>query len=532
MKSNSHFYASNIGNATWKTRSIKRCVSDLLLAGLTFSMSLSAQVQVIELRSPTDQAGAYFGSSMLGLADLTGDGIGELAVGAFAYGDGAVFVLNGRDFTLIRTITSPEPLAAGDSGHFGWSLDTTPDTSGDGIPELIVGAIYADRPDLRNSGFGQAYVIDPITGQELQTFSAPRPERATQFGWNVASLSSTTAGEVTRIAVGAPAGSVGRVHLYNSASGELSLSFRAPTPRSGDWFGTSLAAIHDIDGDGRVDLAVGAGSYDGESGSAGGAYLVSGETGHLIHQLIPPDLPAITRHRWAVAAVPDINGDGKTDVLVGVPLASPAGAVRLAGRAYLFNGANGEWLRTIVSPEPQLRGFFGWAVAGLPDITGDGVAELLIAGAGRPAIGSLGERRMHLISGATGQRIQSFQSPADGEAFGASIAGVLDRTGKLRAVASGSGVAALPPAPNRAGRGYAFPLSLSFVSASKSDAGVLLSLSATDERDYELQSTLDLKTWTIIATVKGAAEPVTFLDRESNESERRFYRAKVTKTPP
>ena len=160
----------------------------------------------------------------------------------------------------------------------------------------------------------------------------------------------------------------------------------------------------------------------------------------------------------------------------------------------------------VVSPEPQERGFFGWAVAGLPDITGDGVGELLISGAGRPAISSLGERRMHLINGATGQRIQSYQSPVNGEAFGAPIAGVLDRMGHLRTIASGSGVAGLPPAPYRAGRAYAFPLSLSFLSAAMSAEGLRLSLIASD-----------LNTWTTLTTLKAAAQPVTYVDKQPAE---------------
>lgn len=257
---------------------------------------------------------------------------------------------------------------------------------------------------------------DPTTGANLLTLSAPRPQRNTLFGNKVAALTTKTAGQVTRIAVSAPSGSglAGTVHLYDATSGELISSFNAPAPVSGDWFGSSLAAIGDVDVDGRVDLAVGSGNNNGESGSPGAAYLVSGETGQLLHPLIPPDLPAITPNRWSVAAVPDVDCDGKPDVLVGVPLASPPGAVSLAGRVYLFSGADGKWLRTVVSPEPQIRGFFGWQVAGLPDITGDGVGELLIGGAGRPAIGSLGERRMHLINGATGQWIQSYQSPVSG----------------------------------------------------------------------------------------------------------------------
>ena len=509
--------------------------SELLLVISTVLAPAAAPSATIELRAPTDQASAYFGSSMLGLADLTGDGMGELAVGAFGYngagalgyiGDGAVFILNGRDFSLVRQIHSPNPNGGEDSGSFGWSLAETSDASGDGVPELIVGAIYADRPNLLDAGFGQAYVIDPTTGASLQTLSAPRPRRNTRFGWNVASLPTKTAGQVTRIAVGAPSAPVGQVHLYDAVTGELISTFGAPAPKSGDWFGASLAAIGDVDGDGRVDLAVGAGGEDnGLNSSPGAAYLVSGETGKLLYPLIPPDLPAITRHRWSVAGVPDVNGDGKTDVLVGVPLASPLGELAMAGRAYLFSGGDGRWLRTVVSPEPQARGFFGWAVAGLPDITGDGVAELLISAAARPSVGSLGERRMHLMNGATGQRIETFKSLSNGESFGFSITGMLDRAGKLRTIASGAAVEPPPPAPSRAGRAYAFPLSLSFVSVAMSGEGIRVSVTATDDKSYNLQASSDLAAWTTLTTLNAAVQPVTFVDKAASATGQRFYRA-------
>ncbi len=374
------------------------------------------------------------------------------------------------------------------------------------------------------------------TGASFRTLSAPRTRRNTRFGWNVASLRSETAGQVTRIAVGAPAnpsGSLGQVHLYDAVTSKLILSFGAPAPKSGDWFGASLAAIGDMDGDGRMDLAVGAGGEDnGLNSSPGSAYIVSGETGKLLHPLIPPDLPAITRHRWSVAAVPDVNGDGKADVLVGVPLASPLGDVVMAGRAYLFRGGDGRWLRTIKPPDPAVRGFFGWAVAGLPDITGDGVVELLISAAARPSVGSLGERRVHLINGATGQRIQTFKSLGSGEAFGFSITGILDRAGKLRAIASGAAIEPVPPAPNRAGRAYAFPLSLSFLSMSVSDEGPRISLIATDDKGYEVEASPDLQTWMSVTTLKDGTPTGTFLDNQTKGANQRFYRARKVSSSP
>lgn len=488
-----------------------------------FALGASSTNSIV-LRSPEEREFAYYGSSLLGLSDLTGDGIGELAVGAFGHGDGAVFILDGTDFSLVREINSPNPNAEPDSGSFGGSLADAPDSTGDGIPELVVGAIYADRPDLQNAGFGQAYMIDPTSGAEIITLHAPRPHRNTQFGWEVAALPSSIAGQPTHIAVSAPAGSIGRVYYFDANTGDMLASITAPTARTGDWFGSSLAAIADIDGDDRMDLAVGAGNQNGPQAGAGAAYLISGETGKLLYQLFPPDLGS-TRHRWVVSRLPDSNGDGKPDVLVGIALASLAGAPASAGSAYAFNGVDGKWLRTYTSPAPEKLGYFGWDAAGLPDITGDGCGEVLISATGRPAIGSLGEQRMHLLNGATGEGIQSFESPHPGQGFAACVTGILDKKGRLRTVVAGSGVAAPEPAPTRAGRAYAFPLSLSFLSLKKTGSELLLSLSSLGEDVHDLEVSSDLLTWTPLSTLKHDSQSSTLVDIADGQAAR-FYRSR------
>src|SRR5690606_12300469 len=76
-----------------------------------------------------------------------------------------------------------------------------------------------------------------------------------------------------------------------------------------------------------------------------------------------------------IAGVPDTDGDGRGELLVGM------GSNLLIGipeRAFLYSGATGALRLSVASPNPQFRGGFAQALDGLDDITGDGRGDLLV----------------------------------------------------------------------------------------------------------------------------------------------------------
>src|SRR5690606_30338866 len=136
----------------------------------------------------------------------------------------------------------------------------------------------------------------------------------------------------------------------------------SPNPQDDGQFGYAVAGVPDADGDGRGDLLVGAYQEEGAGQSyAGRAYVFSGATGVLLHALVSPN-PAFGRlFGSSVAGVPDVDGDGRGDLLVGEPGALGAG---LVGRAYVFSGATGALLHELASLDPEAGGLFGIWVAG------------------------------------------------------------------------------------------------------------------------------------------------------------------------
>lgn len=189
----------------------------------------------------------------------------------------------------------------------------------------------------------------------------------------------------------------------------LSLVFGSPAPlfewtasRSGDRFGSSLACVGDVNGDGVVDWAAGAPRAQVAGQAVGRVQVMSGADGSVLHQWLGG--PGASGLGADVAGVGDLDGDGHGDILVGAPQAAAG-----KGEARLYSGATGMLLRTWVGAVAGDQ--FGRALCGLGDVDGDGVGDL---GVGAPASHSAGTHagEVSVYSGRLGTLLFQVQGAA------------------------------------------------------------------------------------------------------------------------
>jgi len=78
----------------------------------------------------------------------------------------------------------------------------------------------------------------------------------------------------------------------------------------------------------------------------------------------------------SVAAIDDVTGDGRADIMVGVPDQDVGGRIN-AGQTLIYNGASGALFETLNSETPQAFAGFGFALAAA-DFDGDGTPTPIV----------------------------------------------------------------------------------------------------------------------------------------------------------
>jgi len=314
-----------------------------------------------------------FGQSVVGVGDLDNDGTPDVAVGAPSHDvagsySGQVRVLSGVDGSDILVI---DGLAAGE--RLGQSLAAPGDVDQDGTDDLLIGAHYATST-TGDAIAGVARVFSGATGAVIWAFEGDAP--GDQLGHAVAAAGDVDQDGVPDLAMGAyrhniAAGSyAGRIRVHSGVDGSLVFAIDGSTP--GDWFGWALAGTPDVDGDGRDDIVVGS-PYDGTAATnAGSVQVLSGLDGSLIWRR--DGTASGDNLGYSVASLGDFDGDGVSDIGAG----APEGGTSLGASGYvmIMSSAGGTLLATL--PGDVAGDRFGASVAGAGDIDMDGTADIVM----------------------------------------------------------------------------------------------------------------------------------------------------------
>ncbi len=384
--------------------------------------------QPIELASPNEETTGYFGRSISGIPDVDGDGRGDVVVGAFQEDPGAspsnagrTYIFSGSDGTVLSTLASPNEETG---GYFGFSVSGIPDVNGDGRGDVVVGAYYEDPvPSATNAG--RAYIFSGSDGTVLSTLASPNGEVDGFFGYSVSGIPDVDGDGRGDIVVGAyyedpgPVGA-GRAYIFSGSDGTVLSTLVSPNQETQGRFGISVSGIPDVDGDGRGDVVVGAYVEDpgASPGGAGRAYIFSGSNGSVLSTLASPNEEANGFFGISVSGIPDVNGDGRGDVIVGARQEDTLPSATDAGRAYVFSGSDGTLLSTLVSPNPEITGLFGFHVSGVADLDGDGRGDVIVGARQEDTLPSATDAgRVYIFSGSDGALLNTLVSPNQ-ESFG------------------------------------------------------------------------------------------------------------------
>lgn len=357
--------------------------------------------------------GGHSGFAVLGLGDVTGDGVADLAVGAPFHGGGQVQIFDGATGAAVYRWSRPGQQRTA----FGYTLGVI-DLEDDGVDELVVGSpgdsrigIYAiGNPtpvtEWRGSPLsylGASLAVGDVTGDGVPEVVAGAPHHNRRAGAvRVFSLDSTRAihsifgagpldhyGQVVEIsdvsgdgtgdllvteALWAEHYSNGRVHAFEGGTW-LPLATLS-TDQIDLRFGEALTDAGDLDNDGFSDFIVGAppALASLQNHLLGEVTLYSGQTFKKINTFVGEQDFDYFGRTTAIAS--DVLGNGRKVLMVGAPTLMTGEHVN-AGRVYFYRLNDMSLLGRLTGTERD--GWFGSTLAPMGDVDLDGFDEVIIA---------------------------------------------------------------------------------------------------------------------------------------------------------
>ena len=210
--------------------------------------------------------------------------------------------------------------------HLGQTVGRAGDVNGDGYGDLLVGGRY----DFGNAGTGVAYAY------------------------------------------------------YGSSQGlSVQPDWTAPNDQPDQYIFLALSGAGDVNGDGYDDVVVGASHYTDDQLEEGRAYIFFGSSSGLSNTpgWVVDGNQRIMYFGTAVAGVGDVNGDGFDDVLIGAPYKRDRSTGDVIGQALLYLGSPSGPSSTPAWTDEGAGGwnYFGGRLNGAGDVNGDGYDDIMVS---------------------------------------------------------------------------------------------------------------------------------------------------------
>ncbi|MCB9916604.1 MAG: FG-GAP repeat protein [Planctomycetes bacterium] len=321
-----------------------------------------------------------FGHAVSGLGDVNGDGHDDFLVGARLYSvginqRGMVRVISGATFTPLYDV-----VGATMGEQLGYSVSGCGDVNGDGIPDFVAGAPFA------NNNQGLVRVYSGVDGSVIHTFTGAAANG--RLGYSCGQLGDVNNDGRADVLVGSL---FDGVYVISGMAGTQLQHWTSLV--SNDIYGKSVAGIDDMNGDGKRDVLIGA-TQESVLGTPGPGYVHvrSGATGTVLLTLTGANIN--DRFGNAVSSARDWNGDTKPDILVGSFPTSPS----LDEVTEIRSGVDGSVLATFTGD--AAGDGMGYSVAGLGDINGDGKVDV-VCGAPDTQPNGIGSGRARVFSSPT-----------------------------------------------------------------------------------------------------------------------------------
>lgn len=330
----------------------------------------------------------WFGSGLAGVQDYNNDGIRDLAVGAAldddgGGGKGAIWILfldtdgTVKGYSKISDWYGGFSGSMSSNGRFGFAIADIGDLDGDDVHDLAVGAPY-------HGNNGATWILFMNSNGTVKGYSLINTLASSlgQFGWAVTGLGDLDGDNVEDIAIGArrycdgggPPCNVGSVYVvFLNSNGTVKNSQRIGPGIGGftgtldgyDFFGSAVANIGDLNGDGITDLAIGS-PQDDDGGANSGADIgavwlaflntdgtvkalnkISSTSGNFDGVLMDGD-----RFGTSLCALGDFDGNGVVDLATGASNDHGGGYGR--GAAWLTMLSNPLWIDTDKAPAGEV----------------------------------------------------------------------------------------------------------------------------------------------------------------------------------